>query len=225
MLAGCPSASVPKHSSVWGEQWDLGRDECSGTWLAGSLENLQPRSYLTHTHTCIHIGACFICCLFTCLCARVVQRRTIFTKTTITHQIVGCNLSLYSGPLPGWEETRLFSFFFQAGWGGGWLLWVSSIVTLFVSGWKEGRKEGLASGWRGTEARGWGVADSLACFLYYLLDFSTLLHIVSISSANNARLLNWCCQDGFYVVYLIYLPAFNLHLVSTSSCSACHGCE
>lgn len=148
MLAGCPSASAPKHSSVWGEQWDLGRDECSGTWLAGSLENLQPRSYLTHTHTCIHIGACFICCLFTCLCARVVQRRTIFTKTTITHQIAGCNLSLYSGPLPGWEETRLFSsFFFQAGWGGGGfcglvVLW----LCLFQDGKKEGKKVWLVAG-------------------------------------------------------------------------------
>lgn len=33
-------------------------------------------------------------------------------------------------------------------------LWVSGVVTVFVTGWKEGRKEGLASGWRGTEARG-----------------------------------------------------------------------
>lgn len=53
------------------------------------------------------------------------------------HQIPGCNLTLYSGPFPGWEAFFFFSFFL-AGWGGR-LLWVSSIVTLLQDGRKERR--------------------------------------------------------------------------------------
>lgn len=74
----------------------------------------------------------------------------MLTGTTSTHQIPGCNLTLYSGPLAGWEETGRFSR--QGGVDG--FLWDSSVVTVFVAGWKEGKKEGLASSWRGTEARG-----------------------------------------------------------------------
>lgn len=95
---------------------------------------------------------------------------------------------------------------------------------MFQDGKKEGEKVWLVAGeGRRQEGEELLIHSHVSSIIY--LDFSTLLHIVSISSGNNARLLNWCCQDGFYVVYLTYLLAFNLHLVSTSSCSACHGCD
>lgn len=83
----------------------------------------------------------------------------MLTGTTSTQQNPGCNLTPYFGPLAVWGDPRRASssFFFsssprQGGVDG--VLWVRSVVTLSLAGWKEGETEGLASGWRGTKARG-----------------------------------------------------------------------
>lgn len=168
--------------------------------------------WLCSLHT--NAGACSIC-LYVCVW---LEMQGNASEEQQQHSADGCNLTLCSGPLAGWEETGRF---FQAGWGG-WLFFYR-LVVLWLCLLQDGRKERkeaclVAAEGRRQEGEEWHACFHHCCFTVSLLILWQSVTPFPSISCISINLLTW---TEICVLHLSCSCVFNLHFLSTSGCRGC----